>query len=209
MDLHDYEVAMQTNFWAQLYAMLAAIPYFLLQGEGRIVNITSIGGKIAVPHLLPYTASKFATVGLSEGMHAELKQHNIHVTTIVPNLMRTGSAIHAEIKGDHEKEYAWFKHTNSNPLLAQDPDVAAETIISAIEYNESEVILSLSGKVASLVNGFAPSWVNTLMGIANRFLPSAATVNHQVREARDAESRFSRGPVSTLSDKAAAENNEN
>jgi short-subunit dehydrogenase len=84
MTIEDYEKAMQTNFWATLYAIHAALPYFRRQGGGRIVNITSIGGKIAVPHLLPYSASKFAAVGLSEGLHAELKKENIQVTTIVP-----------------------------------------------------------------------------------------------------------------------------
>jgi short-subunit dehydrogenase len=90
MKLKDYEEAMDINFWAPLYAIHHTLPHFIKKGEGRIVNVTSIGGKIAVPHLLPYSASKFAFVGLSEGMHAELKQHNIHVTTVVPYLMRTG-----------------------------------------------------------------------------------------------------------------------
>src|SRR5690606_35227913 len=81
MDLSDYQLAMQTNFWAHLYAMHAVIPHFTERGGGRIVNITSIGGKLALPHLLPYTASKFAAVGLSEGMHAELRKYNIIVTT--------------------------------------------------------------------------------------------------------------------------------
>ena len=54
--------------------MLAAIPYMRRQGGGRIVNIASIGGLVAVPHLTPYSASKFALVGLSDGLreHAPL-----------------------------------------------------------------------------------------------------------------------------------------
>jgi short-subunit dehydrogenase len=46
---------------------------------GSIVNIASIGGKVAVPLLLPYTASKFAEVGFSEGLHAELRHKGVHV----------------------------------------------------------------------------------------------------------------------------------
>jgi short-subunit dehydrogenase len=209
MGIDEYELAMQTNFWSQLYAMQAVIPHFIEKGQGRIVNITSIGGKIAIPHLLPYTASKFASVGLSEGMHAELKKHNIYVTTVVPNLMRTGSPVNADVKGDHKKEYAWFKHADSNPLFTQDPDKAAEIIIKAIEYGESEPILSLTGKAANLVKGFAPGWVNVLMGIANKFLPEAVTGNNTTIKGWEAESELSQGPVSRLSDKAAARNNEN
>ncbi|MEX2235186.1 MAG: SDR family NAD(P)-dependent oxidoreductase [Cyclobacteriaceae bacterium] len=209
MGIEEYQVAMQTNFWAQLYAMQAVIPHFIDRGQGRIVNITSIGGKIALPHLLPYTASKFASVGLSEGMHAELKRYNILVTTVVPNLMRTGSPVNADIKGDHEKEYAWFKHADSNPLLSQDPKRTAERIIQAIEYGESEVTLSLTGKVANLVKGLAPGWVNFLMSVANSLLPEAVTGENQTLRGWQAESRLSRGVVSDLTNKAASKNNEN
>lgn len=207
MTIEDYQLAMQTNFWAQLYAMLAVIPYFISKGQGRIVNITSIGGKIALPHLLPYTASKFASVGLSEGMHAELKKYNIVVTTVIPNLMRTGSPLHADIKGDYQKEYAWFKHTDSNPVLSMNPEVSAERIIRAIEYGESEVTLSLNGKIATLIKALAPGWVNFMMAAANRLLPEAATGSDSVK-GWAAESSLSQGPISSLSDRAASRNNE-
>lgn len=208
MGIEEYQVAMQTNFWPQLYAIHAVVPHFLDRGRGRIVNITSIGGRIAVPHLLPYTTSKFATVGLSEGMHAELKKYNILVTTVVPNLMRTGSPLNADFKGDYEKEYAWFKHASSNPLLSKDADKAAEIIIKALEYGESEVTFSLTGKVASMVKGFAPGWVNLIMSIANRLLPDAATGNEGSVKGWEAESALSQGPISSLTDRAAARNNE-
>lgn len=208
MDLDDYELAMKTNFWSQLYSMQAVIPHFAERGGGRIVNITSIGGKIALPHLLPYTASKFASVGLSEGMHAELKKYNIVVTTVIPNLMRTGSPLNANIKGDQAREYAWFKHADSNPLLSQDPDNTAERIIHAIEYGESEVTLTLSGKVASFVKGLAPHWVNALMVLANRLLPEAVTGDHTSVKGWQAESQLSQGPIARLTDKAASRNNE-
>lgn len=208
MEVEDYELAMQTNFWAQLYAMQAVIPHMAEQGGGRIVNITSIGGKIALPHLLPYTASKFAAVGLSEGMHAELKKYNIVVTTVIPNLMRTGSPLQADIKGDHTREYAWFKHADSNPLMSQDPDKTAQRIIEAVEYGESEVTLTLTGKIAQLVKGFAPQWISMLMGLANRLLPEAVTGDNSTMKGWQAESRLSQGPIARLTDRAAARNNE-
>jgi short-subunit dehydrogenase len=75
--------------------------------QGRIVNISSIGGKISVPHLLPCCASKFARTGLSEGLRAELCQDGIYVTTVIPGLMRTGSPRNAIFKGQHRAEHAW------------------------------------------------------------------------------------------------------
>ncbi|HEY0651675.1 MAG TPA: SDR family NAD(P)-dependent oxidoreductase [Chryseosolibacter sp.] len=207
MEIADYEKAMQVNFWAPLYAIHAALPYFKQQGGGRIVNITSIGGKIAVPHLLPYSASKFAAVGLSEGLNAELKQHNIHVTTVVPNLMRTGSSRNIDVKGDHEKEYAMFKIAGSSPLLSMDADSAGAAIVNAMERGESETVLSLSGKFASIVKGIAPGWVGTMMTMANNFLPKP-TSTMQTKKGYEAESALSQGPTANYSDRAAVKNNE-
>ena len=95
--LETFEKAMQTNFFGALHMIQAVLPHMLARhraGErraGAIVNIASIGGKFAMPHLLPYVASKFALVGLSEGLHAELRGRGIRVTTVCPGLMRTGS----------------------------------------------------------------------------------------------------------------------
>lgn len=60
----DFREAMEINCWGPLHTMLAVLPIMRQSGWGRIVNIASIGGKQAVPHMLPYGASKFAMVGL-------------------------------------------------------------------------------------------------------------------------------------------------
>src|SRR5688572_7728661 len=97
MTLADYQDAMDTHFWGPLYGILAVLPHMRSQGEGRIVNISSIGGRISVPHLVPYSASKFALAGLSDGLSYELARQNIHVTTVCPGLMRTGSPLNATL----------------------------------------------------------------------------------------------------------------
>jgi NAD(P)-dependent dehydrogenase (short-subunit alcohol dehydrogenase family) len=101
MTLADYEDAMRTHFWGPLFAVRAALPHMRRQGGGRIVNISSIGGRLAVPHMLPYSASKFALAGLSDGLRAELAHQKIAVTTVIPGLMRTGSPVNALFKGRH------------------------------------------------------------------------------------------------------------
>src|SRR4051812_39857815 len=88
MTSEDYLESMGLHFWAPLHSSLAVLPQMKARGEGRIVNISSIGGKIPAPHLLPYTAGKFALVGLSEGMRQELAKDNIFVTTVCPGLIR-------------------------------------------------------------------------------------------------------------------------
>src|SRR5215207_3675472 len=127
----DFEEAMRIHFWGPFYAMRAVLPEMKQRGEGRIVNISSIGGKIAVPHLLPYSASKFALVGLSEGLRAELAKDGVVVTTVCPGLMRTGSPRNAEFKGQHRSEYAWFALGDSIPGASVSAESAARQIIEA------------------------------------------------------------------------------
>ena len=207
LNIEDYEKAMKTNFWAALYTMLGTIPYFRAQGGGRIVNITSIGGKVAVPHLLPYTASKFALVGLSEGMHTELRKHNIQVTTVVPGLMRTGSTGHITVKGDHAAEYRWFKVSASSALLSVKPETAAATIIDALEYGRPEAIVSLSTRMATVMKAVAPGLMTGLLNMAERFLPDNVPGGEVARQGSESESMLSR-ILGKRSEAAALQNNE-
>src|SRR5205807_1998888 len=119
------EEAMRVMYWGPLYAMLAVLPQMRARREGRIVNISSIGGRVPVPHLLPYVGGKFALTGLSDGMHAELAKDGIRVTTVCPGLMRTGSPPNADFKGQHRKEYAWFAISGALPLFSISAERAA------------------------------------------------------------------------------------
>jgi NAD(P)-dependent dehydrogenase (short-subunit alcohol dehydrogenase family) len=207
LTVEDYERAMNTNFWSALYCTLAVIPHFKRQSGGRIVNVTSIGGKIAIPHLLPYTVSKFALVGLSEGMHAELKKHKIKVTTVVPNLMRTGSPRNITVKGKHKLEYAWFKITDSSPLLSQSTESAAAQIMNAIEYGKAEVVLSGMGKAATFIQAVAPGFVTSFMTFLNRLLPNARKDSTESKTGYESESFVSRN-LARGTNVAALKNNE-
>src|SRR5919198_4138611 len=131
MTLEDYEEAMRTHYWGPLYAILAVLPEMRSRGEGRIVNISSVGGKISVPHLLPYSASKFALTGLSEGLRAALAKDGVAVTTVCPGLMRTGSPRNALFKGEHRAEYAWFSISDSLPFFTLSAEEAAAEIVEA------------------------------------------------------------------------------
>jgi len=172
MTAADFEHDMATNFWGPLNVILAVLPHMRPRGEGRIVNIASIGGKLGVPHLVPYSSSKFALVGLSEGLHAELQASGILVTTVCPGLMRTGSPRHATFKGRHDAEFTWFSLADNAPLLSMDVARAARRILNAIQYGKSHVVLSLPAKVADKVHGLFPGLTSDVLGLANRLLPS-------------------------------------
>jgi short-subunit dehydrogenase len=208
MTLEDYEQAMRVHFWGPLYATLAVLPEMRRRGAGRIVNVSSIGGKISVPHLLPYSASKFALVGLSEGLRAELAKDGIVVTTVCPGLMRTGSPRNANFKGQNEAEYAWFKISDSLPLTAISARRAARQIVEAARRGDAEVILSVQAKAAALFHGIFPGLTADLLGLVNQLLPEAGGIGAAREKGRESESSWSRSWLTALTDRAAEENNQ-
>jgi len=174
MHVADFDDAMEAIFKTSLNAALAVLPRMQTRRKGTIAFITSIGGKIAVPHLLPYSAAKFAEVGLAEGLRAESAKDGIHVLTVVPGLMRTGSHVHATFKGDSEKEYGWFGAGATAPgPMTIDADRAARRIASAIERGAREIVLTPAAKLAVRTHGAMPGLFELVMSLAGRFLPRA------------------------------------
>jgi len=168
----DFERVMAVNFWGVLNPTLAVLPAMRARGSGRIVNITSIGGKISVPHLLPYSCAKFAAVGFSEGLRAELADTGISVTTVVPGLMRTGSHLHAEFGGEQQAEYRWFALGASAPYpVAIGTDRAARLIVRAAKRGQADCTYPVSALVAARLSGLLPSATTNVLTLVDRLLP--------------------------------------
>lgn len=208
MSIDDYERALRTHFWAPYHAMQAVLPDMRARKAGRIVNICSIGGKVAVPHLAPYTASKFALYGLSTGARVELAKDGVFVTTVCPGLMRTGSPRHAMVKGQQQAEYAWFEVMDSLPLTSMSAERAAVKIVRACEHGDAEVTLSLPAKLAAKVHALAPNLVQDLLGVVDRMLPAAEGGSRVAVEGKDVDSSLTPSVLTGLSDAAARRNNE-
>jgi NAD(P)-dependent dehydrogenase (short-subunit alcohol dehydrogenase family) len=209
MTEEDFENAMATHFWGPLHLMFEIVPAMRRRGFGRIVNITSIGGRIAVPHLAPYTASKFALVGLSDAVRTELSPYGIRVTTVVPGLMRTGSPMNADMKGQHEAEYAWFAISDAVPGLSTSAEHAARRIVDACRYGDPELTITLPARLAATLNHLAPGAIARLLALANRVLPGPTGPDgDRHRRGRETESKWAPSPATMLSDRAAVVNNQ-
>ena len=208
MSLADFEDAMAVHFFGPLYFTLAALPHMKAAGGGRIVNISSVGGKIAVPHLLPYSASKFALTGLSEGLRAELRQRNILTTTVCPGLMRTGSPRNAVIKGRYRQEYAWFSISSSLPLLSMSVERAAAKILEACRRGRPRVVIGAHTRLAMLLNELAPGAAARISSIVNRLLPVQDSGTGESRMGYESHSKWSPSWLTHLNDRAAWKNNE-
>ena len=204
----DYEQALRVHFWGPLFTTLGVLPEMRRRREGRIVNIASVGGKISVPHLLPYSASKFALVGFSEGLRGALARERVYVTTVCPGLMRTGSPRNASFKGRHRAEYAWFTIADSLPLVSMDATRAARRILDACRYGDAELVMPLTTDLAVRLNGMAPGLGMELMALVERVLPGPGGIGRQHRRGNESESRWAPSVLTRLTERAAGENNE-
>jgi NAD(P)-dependent dehydrogenase (short-subunit alcohol dehydrogenase family) len=171
MTREDFERAMRLHFWAPFELIAQIVPEMRVWGGGRIVNISSIGGKVAVPHLAPYSVSKFALTGFSDAIRAELARDNIHVTTVAPGMMRTGSHVNAKFKGKHDMEFACFAASAGAPMISMNADRAARKIIAACRRGQPSLTLTFAARGAILGNALFPNLTGYVMRLVNRFLP--------------------------------------
>ncbi|MFN7133404.1 MAG: SDR family NAD(P)-dependent oxidoreductase [Myxococcales bacterium] len=186
----DFRRAMDVNYWGTVNCTFAALP-LLRRSKGRIVNITSIGGEVAIPHLLPYDTAKFAVRGFSEGLRAELQKDGVWVTTVVPGLMRTGSPVHAEFKGSPAKEFAWFVLGDALPFTSMNAKRAAERIVTACERGEAKVTLSWQAKLLRMAHALLPGTTLDVLGLVNRLLPRGGGQSDRGKRGLDIDSPFS------------------
>jgi NAD(P)-dependent dehydrogenase (short-subunit alcohol dehydrogenase family) len=173
MTLEDFDDAMRTHFYGPLYTTLAVMDEFKRRGSGRIVNISSIGGRIAVPHLTPYSASKFALVGLSRGLRSELIRHGVYVTTVCPGLMRTGSPRNASFKGNAPAEYSWFATSDNIPVLSIRSPSAARHIVRAMKHGQAELVYPTHVALQAMIHSAFPGTSADILGVVNRMLPKS------------------------------------
>ena len=208
MTLADYQTVMGVNFWGAVHVTLAALPHLRRSSSGRIVNITSIGGVVPVPHLLPYTCAKFALVGFSEGLATELERDGVRVTTVVPGLLRTGSYVNALFKGKRADEVSWFSLGGALPGVSLNAERAARRIILACERGERFVTLGFPAKVMRLAHSLAPGLVIAALARIDRLLPGAdgADPGEAAEPGWLHRRGVARSPLVALADRAARRN---
>ena len=208
MTIDDYRDSINTHFWGPYFTSMAVLPSMKRRRCGRIVNISSIGGKISVPHLLPYSVGKFALTGFSEGLRSELFKDGIYVTTVCPGLMWTGSPRMAFFKGNNEAEYAWFSISDALPLISMNANRAARLVVDACARGDAEIVLTIPAKLATLIHGMFPDLTVDLLGVINQLLPGPGGIGTEVRSGSQSRSKASPGWMTTLNERGSEENNQ-
>lgn len=208
MAMQDYDDLMQLHFWAPLYTTYAVLPEMRARRSGRIVNISSVGGKVVSPHMVAYCASKFALTGLSEGLRVELARTGISVTTVCPGLIYTGVNDHALFKGQRRKEYTWFSISESLPLLSTSPEKVARVAIAGLRRGAAEVVVPLPVLLMARFYGLFPGLMTNLLSWGSWLLPGPTADGQERAFGRDSHSDWAPSWLTYLSDRAARRNNE-
>jgi short-subunit dehydrogenase len=168
--LKDFQDSLAVHFWAPLHLIRRLLPHMPRNGDGRIVNISSIGGRIPVPHLAAYAAGKFALTGLSETLRAELVPRGIKVTTVTPGLMRTGSYVNVRLRGSHAREFRWFAALMATPLTSMQARRAAAQILDAVRRGRATVTPGWQARAAQRFGGLAPGALDAINAVVERWL---------------------------------------
>jgi short-subunit dehydrogenase len=206
--------AIDIMLWGPINSALAVAPRMQQRRRGRIGVITSIGGLVAVPHLLPYCTAKFGAVGFSRALRAELAGSGVSVTTIAPGLMRTGSPIRAQFVGDQPREYAWFSAASSLPLMTMNAERAAKQIVTGVLVGRAMVVTTPLAQIGWRIDALFPNLTAALMGVAARLLPRAKGDSTETIEGWQAAQRMSpparrlSSALTTLNNRAADRFNE-
>lgn len=209
--------AVDTMLMGPVHLSLAVLPSMRERRTGHIGIVSSIGGAVSVPRLLPYSVAKFGAVGLAEGLAAELQGTGVTATAVLPGLMRTGSHLAAEFAGDAPADYAWFAPGASLPVVSIDAERAASRIVDGVLAGKPQVELTPLAIIGRRVHGLAPGLTTRVLGLVARALPdgpgrgpgmSDATPGVTGATARGRLGSRVVNALSTLGDRAARRNNE-
>ena len=205
----DYRESLDVHFWGAYYLTEALRPHLPRDGSGRIAYVSSVGGRVAAPHMAAYAAGKFALVGYADAMRSELALNGVRVTTVTPGLMRTGSHVNALVKGQHEEEYAWFSILDANPLVSTSAESAARQIVDALRHGDPALTITARAKLLAMANGLAPGLVGTFLKIGARALPAPiGPLGDERRTGWESFSEASPSALTALADRAVATHNE-
>jgi NAD(P)-dependent dehydrogenase (short-subunit alcohol dehydrogenase family) len=198
--LEHFDDAVGVMLMGPVNTAWTVLPSMRARGHGRIGVVTSIGGKLPSPHMLPYTTAKFGAVGFTEALSAELVGTGVTATTIVPGFMRTGSPENALFTGDRAAEYAWFAPSASLPLITTDPRRAARKMVRAVLAGKPVLELTPLTVLGSRFHGLMPATTVRIVKAVVHLLPDAPGLpdDSVARPGREAAARLGTGVVHGL-----------
>lgn len=167
----DFVRAWHHNLLTAVYPTLAALPLMQARGQGTLVYLDSLAGRVPAPHMLPYAVAKAGLRALAHGLVVELAGRGIEVLTVVPGFLRTGANAHTRFGGQAHREFTWFSLAESLPGLSLDAERAARRIVQAIRHRERELTLGAWAAALGWLHDDFPRSTLAGLGLVARMLP--------------------------------------
>lgn len=155
--LETHEQVIKTNLLGVLYGSHHALAHFRKRGQGILINVASIVGKIPTPYYASYVASKFGVVGMSDALRQELKERDlehIRVCTVMP-------MAHATEFFEHAANYTGRESEPIPPTY--DPQVTVDAIVKLVTDPEDEVITGRQGPMFEVMHRLMPKAIERVM----------------------------------------------
>ena len=151
--LADARGLFELNFFVPLALTQLVAPHMRRRASGVIVNVSSVAGRVTLPWLTLYSASKYALCSLTDGLRMELKKDGIHTITVCPGYVKTSFQDHA-LGGEPPPGIARSKQ------FAITPGECAEAIARGVERGARTVMAPRSGWLFVLAERLFPSLVD-------------------------------------------------
>jgi len=159
LETDDFRRVFETNVFGLVDTMYAALPY-LKESKGRLGFVGSIMGRMSMPAAAPYTASKFAVVGIGETAWLDLRRFGISVTLINPGM------VESEIRRKNKQGEVTDKPDPAPGFFVMRTDKAARQIVSALYRRKPEAVITGHGKLAVFLGRHFPRTTRTVFRLA-------------------------------------------
>jgi NAD(P)-dependent dehydrogenase (short-subunit alcohol dehydrogenase family) len=163
--LEDWRWVLDVNLWGVIHGIHAFVPRLIDQGgDAHIVNTASLAGLVGLPSMAPYCASKFAVVGMSEALGAELSPHGIRVTAICPGVISTDIIRSGRLEGavgERKRQLVDFYAKRGIP-----PERVARDILRAVRHGTPLATTLGASYSALLLRRMSPRLWRSTAGLA-------------------------------------------
>lgn len=154
ISLDDWDWIIGINLKGVVHGCHFFVPKMVERKRGQVINISSILGIYPAPTVTAYVATKFAVLGMSQSLRAELAQHHVGVTAICPGMINTQIVADGRVRGAvgerREKVKATFRKSGASP------DVVAAAILDAVRTNPAVRTVGKDAAVIHTLTRFAP-----------------------------------------------------
>jgi len=155
MNVESFEQMMDTNYLGIVRCTKAVVPHMVKQGNGHIVNIASLAGKIGTAKSTSYTATKHAVLGFTNALRMELREQGIQVSAVNPGPIDTPFFSLADPSGSYVKNVNWFM---------MKPEYVVKKIIRLIERRKAELDLPKTAAFGIKLYQLLPRTIDRLFG---------------------------------------------